>query len=1188
MATANITDLRARYERESGRVLLTGIQALVRLPVEQHRADARRGLRTATFISGYEGSPLGGYDLALARERALLAEHAVHHQPGLNEEIAATSLWGTQQIPRQRADLDGVVGIWYGKAPGLDRAHDAMRHANLVGASAHGGVLVLVGDDPGCKSSTLGSATEGALAEMGMPVLYPGNVQEILDYGLHGIALSRFCGSWVGMKIVADVADAFGTAEVGPERCDPQFPDLVIDGRPWHHAQIPQTVPPVVVTAEPHVYRNRVIAAQRYAAANDLNQIVVNPPQARIGLVAAGKTYYELRQALADFGLDDDALHERGVRLLKLGLISPVEPGIVRAFATGLEEILVIEEKRAFIERQLRDILYHAPERPAVLGKEDLDGHALVPIDGELTPDRMAPPLAARLSRYLGDEPFEARLRALRQAATRVSLPLAGEAARAPFFCSGCPHNRSTIVPEGSLVGAGIGCHTLVQLTNDPRRTATGLTQMGGEGAQWLGQAPFSTAGHIFQNLGDGTFFHSGSLAIRAAVASGAHITYKLLYNGHVAMTGGQQAVGAQPVPETVRLLLAEGVRQVIVLSDDVDKYPAGTQWPRGVRVWPRSRLDEAQRLLRDIPGVTALVYDQQCATEARRMRKRGLLAARSRQVFINELVCEGCGDCGSVSNCLSVQPVDTEFGRKTRIHQSSCNQDYSCLEGDCPSFVTVMRDARRSTRGTQQVGAGALPDIDGSHGPAMSPPSPPRPAARVPQPAPTNLYLMGIGGTGVVTANQILATAAMLEGYQVGGLDQLGLSQKAGPVVSHLRLVPEGVIAASRVTTETADVYLAFDALVASEPRHLAVANPERTVAIVSTSAVPTGAMIRNHDLRFPGLDAIRARIDAVTRPGGNVYLDALAIADGLLRNHMVANTVVIGAAYQLGALPLSVEAIAQAIELNGAAVAQNLAAFTWGRLAVAEPETVRAALAARSATTRTPAPTTPPRDPRVDELLSGTRFAPEVHDLVRVRTNELLAYQDRDLAARYVAFVQDVTDAEARAVPGQTRLSAAVARYLFKLLAYKDEYEVARFYLDPRFEAALAAQFPEGGRVTYHLHPPLLRALGVRQKLTLGPWFRPVFQGLYAMRRLRGTPLDPFGYAQVRRIERKLSGDYQARIHRELAALNSENYDRVVSLAELPDMIRGYEEIKLANVRRYRAALRDLSTGMQATAQA
>lgn len=892
MAIVDDLDLRTKYERQAGRVLLTGIQALVRLPVEQQRADARRGLHTAVFISGYEGSPLAGYDLALGRERKLLEQHEVRLQPALNEEIAATSIWGTQQLVQPRAGLDGVVGIWYGKAPGLDRAHDAMRHANLVGASEHGGVLALAGDDPGCKSSTLASASEGALSDLGMPVLYPGNPQEILDLGLHGIALSRYCGSWVGFKIVADIADGLGTAEVGPGRVEPLLPPVEIDGKPWKHTQIPQTVPPIVVTAEPQVFRNRVIAARQYAAANGLNRIVVNPDEAKIGLVAAGKTYYELRQALADFGLDDDDLARRGVRVLKLGMISPLEPEIVREFARGLEEIFVVEEKRAFIERQLKDLLYHAPERPAVTGKEDEQGRALVPIDGELTPDRIAPALANRLSRYLGDATFAPRLAAIQRATVAAPLPIMQAPTRAPFFCSGCPHNRSTVVPEGSLVGAGIGCHTLVQLTNDPRRMGTGLTQMGSEGAQWIGQAPFSEAEHLFQNLGDGTFFHSGSLAIRAAVASGVNITYKLLYNGHVSMTGGQLAVGQRGVPDVARMLLAEGVKQIVVLADDTDKYPAGTSWPKGVAVLERGKLDEAQRRLRDVSGVTVLIYDQQCATEARRMRKRGLSTAPDRRVFINELVCEGCGDCGNVSNCLSVQPVDTEFGRKTRIHQSSCNQDYSCLEGDCPSFVTVVRakGEKAAERPTQHSS------------PSLQPPkSLPDPAVP-PVGNGYSLFLLGVGGTGVVTANQVLATAAMLEGRWVTGLDQLGLSQKAGPVVSHLRILPAAGEAANRITSGTADAYLAFDALVGVEARNLAMASAGRTVAIVSTSAVPTGAMIRDNRLPFPGADAIRARIDAVTQAGRNVYLDSLAIADGLLRNHMAANIVVLGAAYQAG----------------------------------------------------------------------------------------------------------------------------------------------------------------------------------------------------------------------------------------------------------------------------------------------
>ena len=1151
--------LRTRYEREAGRVLLTGIQALVRLPIEQHRADLRRGLQTETFITGYEGSPLAGYDLAMQREGKLLREHGAHVHPGLNEEVAATSIWGTQQLVNPRKDIDGVVGIWYGKAPGLDRAHDAMRHANLVGASKHGGVLVLAGDDPACKSSTLASASEGSLADLGMPVLYPGDVQEVLDFGLHGIALSRYCGSWVGMKIVADVADAVGTADVGPDRVDPVLPEIVIDGKPWAHTQIPQTVPPIVVTAEPHVFRNRVIAARLYAVANGLNRLVTAPEHARIGIVAAGKTYFEMRQALADFGLTDEDLESRGVRILKLGMISPLDPGTIRDFSAGLDEILVIEEKRSFIERQIRDILFNLPERPLVFGKEDEDGLPLVPIDGELTPDRLAPALAARLSRYLGDAQFEARLQALKRSAGREIVTLG--ASRAPFFCSGCPHNRSTVVPEGSLVGAGIGCHTLVQLTNDPRRNGTGLTQMGGEGAHWIGQAPFSEANHLFQNLGDGTFFHSGSLAIRAAVASGVNITYKLLYNGHVAMTGGQQAVGAKPVPEVVQMLLAEGVRKVIVVADETDKYPEGTTWPDGVEVWPRGRLEEAQLILRDTPGATALVYDQQCATENRRMRKRGLLPNRPERVLINELVCEGCGDCGQVSNCLSVQPVDTEFGRKTRIHQSSCNQDYSCLDGDCPSFITIVPSPKREAAKVEL----------------------PQPPADLPEPELPEIgdgfgiYLMGIGGTGVVTVNQLLATAATFEGRWVTGLDQLGLSQKAGPVVSHLRLLANRGDVANRLTAGTADTYLALDALVGTEARHLAVASPDRTIAIVSTGATPTGAMIRDHDLRFPGLSAIRSRIDGSTIADRNVYLDSLSIAEGLLRNHMVANVVVIGAAYQAGALPLSAASIERAIELNGTAVALNLAAFRWGRAVVAQPEAVEAALATRALTVFKPKQTADaglPIDPRVDGLLAKVRLAPEVERIARIRANELLAYQDLKLAKRYVAFVGRVATREAAVVPGQHRLSEAVARYLYKLMAYKDEYEVGRLHTDPRFEQAIAEQFPEGGEITYRIHPPMLRSLGVDEKLELGSWFRPAFQALYAMRRLRGTPLDPFGYAEVRRVERELIADYVQRVRSAVEALTPETYERAVRLAELPDIVRGYEGIKLANVERYREA--------------
>jgi indolepyruvate ferredoxin oxidoreductase len=1161
-----------KYTQGTGPVFLTGIQALVRLPIEQHRADLKHGLHTATFISGYEGSPLGGYDLALLREGKLLKEHDIRLQPGLNEEIAATSIAGSQHIPKRREGLDGVVGIWYGKAPGFDRAHDALRHGNLIGASEHGGVLVLTGDDPGCKSSTIASASEGGLADLGMPVLYPGNAQEIIDLGLLGVALSRYTGAWVGFKIVTDVADTVATVGLDGDRPDPIFPVLEIDGQVWKNVQIPQFLGPAHTVWEQRLYRGRHLAALEFAAANGLNRITVNPAQARIGIVAAGKTWYDLRQALADLGLDDEMLLAHGIRLLKLGMIAPLEPGIVKEFAEGLEEIVVIEEKRPFIERAIRDVLYNLPQRPRVVGNEDEEGRPLFPVDGELNPDRIAPLLAGRLRRIVDLPGLAARVDAVRQVAGREALPVM--TARTPYFCSGCPHNRSTVVPDGSLVGAGIGCHTLVQISGDPRREGTGYTQMGGEGAQWIGQAPYSEAGHLFQNVGDGTFFHSGSLAVRAAIASGVNVTYKLLYNSAVAMTGGQQATGAQAVPDVVRLLQAEGIKKIIVLADDVHKYPKGTRWPSGVDLWPRERLEEAQLLLRETPGATALIYDQQCATEARRRRKRGLQPEPTKRVYINEMVCEGCGDCGRVSNCLSVQPIDTEFGRKTHIHQSSCNRDYSCLEGDCPSFVTV------ETLPAAKDEPKPRPDLPA---PPVDLPLPALPAIG----SGFNIYLMGIGGTGIVTTNQVLATAATLEGRAVNGLDQTGLSQKAGPVVSHLRIMEGEQDSSGRISAATADAWLAFDALVAVTPQNLAAASPERTIAVVSTGETPTGSMIRNNRLTLPGVPTVHSKIDSVSRADRNVYLDSLKIAEGLLHDHMMANTVLIGAAWQAGALPLSLEAIEAAIRLNGVAVGRNLAAFGWGRAAVAAPAALEAALQQRAAEAA-PASTAPVSgdDPRIARAIDRLGLPAETARIARIRAAELVAYQNPDLAKRYVALVRDAARAEAAALPGDGRFSAAVARYYYKLLAYKDEYEVARLYLDPRFTSGVAGNIPEGGTLRYHLHPPLLRALGVKHKIALGPWFRNAYRLLYAMRRVRGTKLDIFGYANVRRVERELIGEYEGMIRDEIARLSPASYGRAVAVAELPDLIRGYEEIKLANVEKYHAELAKLSEGPAAIA--
>ncbi|MEK7715304.1 MAG: indolepyruvate ferredoxin oxidoreductase family protein, partial [candidate division NC10 bacterium] len=815
------------------------------------------------------------------------------------------------------------------------------------------------------------------------------------------------------------------------------------------------------------------------------------------------------------------------------------------------EELLVVEEKRAFCELFIRDILYNQAERPRVVGKYDLEGRPLVPADAELDADRIAQIVATRLELKIHLDSITARvalLEALRQRPQPLTL------ARQPYFCSGCPHNRSTVLPEGSIAAAGIGCHGMTLLMD--RRTM-GLTHMGGEGVQWVGMAPFTETKHIFQNLGDGTFFHSGSLAVRQAVAAGTNITYKILYNSAVAMTGGQDAAGAMPVPEMTRALHAEGVKRIIVMTDEPDKYPKGVQWAPGVEIWDRERLDEAQRVLRDIPGVTALVYDQRCAAEKRRLRKRGKLEDPAMRVFINEAVCEGCGDCGVKSNCLSVHPVETEFGRKTQIHQSSCNKDYSCLQGDCPSFLTVvpLGEPRKKERRIFKVER-ALPE----------------PALRVPRDA--NVFMMGIGGTGVVTVNQILGTAALLDGRRIRGLDQTGLSQKGGPVVSHLKIVDAVPEVSNKIAAGEADCYVGFDILVATAPQNLGQARPERTIAIVSTSEVPTGAMVTHTDVEFPEANELVTAINRVTRKDENVYLDALGLAELLFEDHMAANMIVLGAAYQAGAIPVSAAAIEDAVVLNGVSVPMNTHAFRAGRLLVADPAWVGTLKKQRVGAVEV----RPELTAEARRLVDSVGAAGELARLLAIRVPELCAYQNAAYAREYVDFVKRVSEAERSAVPGETRLSEGVARHLFKLMVYKDEYEVARLHLKHDVAKALAAEFPGGVRLQYNLQPPILRALGWKKKIRLGRWFDGVFRLLAAMKGLRGGALDPFGRAEVRRVERQLPGEYRTLIEKALVGFGPESYERAVKLANLPDVIRGYEDVKLKNVQRFRDEVRGL----------
>jgi indolepyruvate ferredoxin oxidoreductase len=1154
-----------RYLQEEGQVYLSGIQALVRLAMDQHRADRRAGLNTATFITGYRGSPLGGLDLTLERLPGLLKEHEVHFSSGVNEDLAATAVFGSQLVGLlPGAKYDGVLGIWYGKAPGVDRSGDAFKHANFAGIGRNGGVLAMAGDDPPCKSSTLPNYSEVAFFDANFPILYPGNVQELLDLGLHGFALSRYCGLWVAFKVVANVADESGTVEVAPDRVRSVLPTFEVDGRPFSHQINPTLLAPHSLEMEHSIYYHRLEAARRYAAANALNQIVVPSSDAWFGIITAGKTYYDVRQALHELGLDDEALRRFGVRILKLGMIYPLEPDIVREFAHGLEEILVVEEKRSFIELFTRDILYHAANHPVITGKFDAAGQPLLPMHGEIDSDRVAQVIAKRLLRRQRIESVAtgaARLAALKARDIELSL------ARPAYFCSGCPHNRSTLVPEGSLAGAGIGCHAMAL---GMERQTFGITHMGGEGAQWLGMAPFTDLPHMFQNIGDGTLFHSGSMAISAAVASGVNITYKILYNGAVAMTGGQDAAGALPIPELTRKLEAEGVRKIIVVAEDATRYRQA-QLANNAEVRDRDDLDAAQRELREIPGTTVLIYDQQCAAEKRRHRKRGKLAEPARHVVINEAVCEGCGDCGTKSNCLSVQPVDTEFGRKTQIHQSSCNKDYSCLKGDCPSFVTV-----DVVGGTIKPSKPVLPDITAILR---------EPTHKASCTEGYAIYMAGIGGTGVVTVNTLLGTAGMLEGKQVRAFDQTGLSQKGGPVVSSLKLAHAPILTSNKVGAGEANLYLGFDILVATQPIHLEKASPDRTRAVMSTSKIPTGDMVRKKDVRFPAVAGLMHTIEGCTRAEANVYLDAEALAERLFGDYMASNLLVVGAAYQGGAIPLEAASIEETIRLNGVAVEMNLQAFRWGRLYVQD----RAAVERQLHQIEVPDEATPTSFSELElrmpeaaatarQLLATSSFVGEVRRLAESRIPELLLYQDAAYAQRYVEFIEKVVAAEKRHVPSQSQFSAAVACYLFKLMAYKDEYEVARLLLKDEFFQRVRARFGDDAQFAFHLHPPLLRALGLKRKLRLGRWFIPVLKALRTMRVIRGTPLNLFGYAKVRRFERQLIREYRQLIESLLADLNEENYPIATQIAALPDMIRGYEDIKLSSVAEFRGKAQEL----------
>jgi indolepyruvate ferredoxin oxidoreductase len=1151
-----------RYRALEGEVLLSGIQALVRIPIEQLRRDRRAGQRTAAFVSGYPGSPLAGFDLELTRALRLVDDLEIVHQPAVNEEHGASAVMGSQ-LASTRADLrvDGVVGVWYGKAPGLDRATDALRHATFAGSSARGGAIALVGDDPACKSSTMPSSSDASLVDLHMPVFYPGTVSECLALGLHGIAMSRATGLWSALKVVSPVADATETVSLPVLDTRPIVPTHDLAGRRWVPRPSSQFLGGRMIAVEQEFHEVRLRLAYEYGAHNNLNTVTVDPPDAWLGCIATGYTYYELREAFRRLGLvDDEAIRRAGIRLLYLKMPVPFDAGQLAGFARGLEEILVVEEKNPTLERMVRDALYPTPLRPAVTGKSAPDGSALLPYHGLLDADAILPALRARLQPRLAD----------RLAPTPVARPhLTVTGARTPFFCSGCPHNWGTKVPDGSVVGMGTGCHGMTLLMDDDRvGDSIGVTAMGNEGAQWLGMAPFVGTRHVFQNLGDGTYFHSGQLAIQAAIGAGATMTFKLLYNRTVAMTGGQHPSLSIGVPELATILLAQGVAAVAVTAEDLGRY-RGVELPAGVSLSDRTEIVAVQTRLAAIDGVTVLIHDQACAAELRRGRKRGRVATPDFRVVINHRICEGCGDCGDVSNCLSVQPVDTPLGLKTTIDQESCNFDTSCLSGDCPAFMTVTVDPAAPAAPAPSAEAIAVAD----------PPATVRTSAV--------LRLAGIGGTGVVSTAQIIATAAMLDGWEVAGLDQTGLSQKAGPVVSDLTLTrpaptsgddPRALRRPPRsklVGEAQADLLIALDQLVAVSPTVLAASSAERTVTIASTSTTPVGAQISNPRLAHLSPRQLRTRLEAASRPGGYSAVDASAFASALTGVGTTAHLFLVGVAVQRGDVPVAASRLRQAIELNGVAVDANVAAFEWGRRFVVDRAGVEAIVARRR-----PAPTPVTTGPlpaalarRMERLAGGS---PQ-HELLRMLTADLVDYQGRSYAGRFLDLVERARAAEQRVEPGigPGRLTVAVARSYHKLLAYKDEYEVARLMIGDDGLAAARVVGGASGQITWHLHPPALRAAGVARKMRFGPRSAPMFAVLAKGRRLRGTRLDPFGRSAVRRLERELPVEYAAAIGWVAGGLSAAELGAAVEIAELPDMVRGYEDLKLRRAADYRAEL-------------
>ncbi len=1122
--------LEDRYLRESGRVFLTGTQALVRIPLMQAALDRKQGLNTAGMVSGYRGSPLGAYDQALWKAKSLLDENRIDFVPAINEDLAATIMLGTQQVETDDSrQVEGVFGLWYGKGPGVDRAGDALKHGTTYGSSPHGGVLVVAGDDHGCVSSSMPHQSDVAFMSFFMPTINPANIAEYLEFGLWGYALSRYSGCWVGFKAISETVESAASVELPPQ---PEFvtPEDFTAPESGLHYRWPDLPGPQLETRIEH----KLAAVQAFARANPIDRCLFNNPGARFGIVTTGKGHLDLLEALNLLGIDENRARDMGLDIYKVGMVWPLERRGILNFVHGKEEVLVIEEKRGIIESQIKEYMSE-PDRPGevlITGKQDESGRPLIPYVGELSPKLVAGFLAARLGRFFGTD-FSEQLATLN---TMTTAQDPGGVKRLPYFCSGCPHNTSTKVPEGSKALAGIGCHFMASWMG---RNTESLIQMGGEGVNWIGKSRYTGNPHVFQNLGEGTYFHSGSMAIRQAVAAGINITYKVLFNDAVAMTGGQPVDGQISVSMIAQQVDSEGVRRVVVLSDEPEKYKGQEdQFPKDVTFHDRSELDNVQRELRDIPGCTVLIYDQTCAAEKRRRRKRKQFPDPAKRAFINHHVCEGCGDCSVQSNCLSVVPRQTELGRKRKIDQSSCNKDFSCVNGFCPSFVTIEGGQLRKSRGmdTGSVLTRKLIDIPEPDLPAMT--------------GTYDLLVGGVGGTGVVTVGQLVTMAAHLESRGASVLDFTGFAQKGGTVLSYVRMAPSpDALHQVRISNGQADAVIACDLVVASSQKALSVLRPNHTRVVANEAELPTAdyVLYRDADMQAD------KRLDLIRNAVGDDHfscLDASGIAEKLMGDTVFSNVMMLGFAWQKGLLPLSLAALVKAIELNGVAIERNKEAFGWGRVAAVAPDAITDLLDTSKS--------------RLMELKSE----PTLDQLIKTRYQHLVNYQSKRWADRYAGLVNQVRRVEESLGQITLLLTRTVAQQLYRFMAYKDEYEVARLFAETDFMKEINETFEGNFKVNFHLAPPMMNkgtdAQGRPKKHQFGPWMFHAFMFLAKLRGLRGTALDPFRFSADRKLDRTLLNDYQQLVSRMILELDANNYDTFLQLAELPADVRGYGPVR------------------------